>query len=551
MFGHRDRDDGLVDERHRNREHHRGQREVLRASPVLAVASAVPACAIRSPSLSRRRMPCLSRRGMIVRARPRCDRAARLCGTCGDLRRESLPSVQRRERNAALAGSTDIGGEGFTDMSASATPLGGRGGQHYRGRNGLDSIARRRDRHGDDRDGRGRGTGATDGRETARPAVAVPDDRGGRPGAVVRRPWAVLVYPLPHWPTPVTVAGTVVFVLALAAFPTLMFLGHGRGSATGPPRVGDTILGVIWVLFAWTVLGLFCGWCLAAGRRGRPDPLPDRRGRRSAGRRAGTGRLGLRRGDAGAAGPPGRGDAARGWAPGWTALRVVLLTDTHYGPIDRARWSAGWSTAVNALDADVVCHTGDIADGTAGRSGATRPPRSATSGPGWPASTSPATTSTSARPRAGSTGWRARLGAAAQPAPGGRARRRPAGAWPASTTSPPPASGLARPPRRPRRRAGRGRPRPARAAAGPPAQADRPAPSGPGSTCRSPGHTHGGQIWPFHLLVRIDQPVLHGLSRHGDRTQLYTSRGTGFWGPPFRVFAPSEITLLTLRCPTS
>jgi predicted MPP superfamily phosphohydrolase len=61
------------------------------------------------------------------------------------------------------------------------------------------------------------------------------------------------------------------------------------------------------------------------------------------------------------------------------------------------------------------------------------------------------------------------------------------------------------------------------------------------------GHTHGGQIWPFHLLVRLDQPVLSGLSRHGERTQLYTSRGTGFWGPPFRVFAPSEITLLTLR----
>jgi len=41
--------------------------------------------------------------------------------------------------------------------------------------------------------------------------------------------------------------------------------------------------------------------------------------------------------------------------------------------------------------------------------------------------------------------------------------------------------------------------------------------------------------------------VLAGLSRHGQRTQLYTSRGTGFWGPPLRVFAPSEITLLILR----
>jgi hypothetical protein len=61
------------------------------------------------------------------------------------------------------------------------------------------------------------------------------------------------------------------------------------------------------------------------------------------------------------------------------------------------------------------------------------------------------------------------------------------------------------------------------------------------------GHTHGGQIWPFHYLVRLDQPTVQGLTRHGARTQLYTSRGTGFWGPPFRVFAPSEITLLTVR----
>ncbi|HTJ37458.1 MAG TPA: metallophosphoesterase, partial [Dactylosporangium sp.] len=61
------------------------------------------------------------------------------------------------------------------------------------------------------------------------------------------------------------------------------------------------------------------------------------------------------------------------------------------------------------------------------------------------------------------------------------------------------------------------------------------------------GHTHGGQIWPFHYLVRVDQPVVQGLTRHGERTQLFTSRGTGFWGPPFRVFAPSEITLITMR----
>ncbi|WP_329238588.1 metallophosphoesterase [Streptomyces sp. NBC_01460] len=63
------------------------------------------------------------------------------------------------------------------------------------------------------------------------------------------------------------------------------------------------------------------------------------------------------------------------------------------------------------------------------------------------------------------------------------------------------------------------------------------------------GHTHGGQIWPFHYPVRLDQPALAGLSHHGARTLLHTSRGAGFWGPPFRVFALSEITLLVLRSP--
>ncbi|CAM5411120.1 hypothetical protein GCM10010329_76940 [Streptomyces spiroverticillatus] len=63
------------------------------------------------------------------------------------------------------------------------------------------------------------------------------------------------------------------------------------------------------------------------------------------------------------------------------------------------------------------------------------------------------------------------------------------------------------------------------------------------------GHTRGGQIWPFHHLVRLDQPALAGLTRHGVRTFLCASRGTGFWGLPFRVFASSEITLLVLRSP--
>jgi hypothetical protein len=60
------------------------------------------------------------------------------------------------------------------------------------------------------------------------------------------------------------------------------------------------------------------------------------------------------------------------------------------------------------------------------------------------------------------------------------------------------------------------------------------------------GHTHGGQIWPFSWIVALAQPYLAGLHRRGD-SLLYVSRGTGFWGPPMRVFAPAEITLLRLQ----
>jgi predicted MPP superfamily phosphohydrolase len=60
------------------------------------------------------------------------------------------------------------------------------------------------------------------------------------------------------------------------------------------------------------------------------------------------------------------------------------------------------------------------------------------------------------------------------------------------------------------------------------------------------GHTHGGQVWPFGLLVRLSQPFLAGLHRRGD-SQIYVSRGTGYWGPPMRLGAPAEITELLLR----
>ena len=59
------------------------------------------------------------------------------------------------------------------------------------------------------------------------------------------------------------------------------------------------------------------------------------------------------------------------------------------------------------------------------------------------------------------------------------------------------------------------------------------------------GHTHGGQFWPWNHFVRFQQPFTAGLHRWR-RMWVYTSRGTGYWGPPKRFGAPSEITLLRL-----
>jgi predicted MPP superfamily phosphohydrolase len=359
-------------------------------------------------------------------------------------------------------------------------------------------------------------------------------------------PWSVIIWPAPHWPMAVTVLGTVLFAAGLIAFPPLMVLGHGRRHDWAA-KLGDTILGVIWILFAWTVLSflLRLGLYLA----GVANPARSRIvavvvvivalgligwGNREAMRVPRVRALDVTLPRLGA---------------GLDGTRVVVLTDTHYGPIDRARWSAGVTEAVNALDPDIVCHVGDIADGTPEMRVAQSAPlgdirarlaRIYVTGNheyfseaqgwldrmtelGWEAMHNRHLTVTSGDDQlvlAGIDDITAR--SSGRPGHGADIDAALSGVDPRL-----PVLLLAHQPKQ----------------VGEAVRA--------GVDLQISGHTHGGQIWPFHLLVRTDQPVLHGLSRHGDRTQLYTSRGTGFWGPPFRVFAPSEITLLTLRSPRS
>jgi len=61
------------------------------------------------------------------------------------------------------------------------------------------------------------------------------------------------------------------------------------------------------------------------------------------------------------------------------------------------------------------------------------------------------------------------------------------------------------------------------------------------------GHVHQGQIYPFRYLTHLIYPVLSGLNAMDKGSYLYVNRGTGTWGPPMRVLAPPEITLIELR----
>jgi predicted MPP superfamily phosphohydrolase len=353
-------------------------------------------------------------------------------------------------------------------------------------------------------------------------------------------PWWTLVY-APDWPSPVTIIGTVAFAVVLVAFPVLMFNGHSRQARDWAARIGDTILGVIWVLFAWSVLSLVLRLALL----GVAEPARSRivavsvlvvvvplllwgwfeamRVPRIRAVEVTIPRLG----------------------PGLDGTTVVVLADTHYGPINRARWSASMAAAVNAVQPDIVCHAGDLADGSVDR----RREQAAPLG---------TITARLAKVYAtgnheyfgeaqawldhmASLGWECLHNQHIVVSRGGD-QLVIAGIDDATATS----SGLS----------GHG--------ANLVRALDGVAPESPillvahqprqvtmavegGVDLQVSGHTHGGQIWPFHLLVRIDQPSVAGLRRHGERTQLYTTRGAGFWGPPLRIFAPSEISVLTLR----
>ncbi len=360
-------------------------------------------------------------------------------------------------------------------------------------------------------------------------------------------PCWVLLYSGQHWPLPVTLAGTALLTLGLICMPLAMVRGHGRRQQDWAAIVGDTLLGTVWVLFTWSVLlGVFLRLALTVTGVGDGQ---DRA------RLVAWAVLGI------SSGLLAWGYAEARRVPrvrrldvelprlgaGLDGLRVALITDTHYGPLERARWSARVCETVNNLEADLVCHTGDIADGTAERRRAQAAPLGTvkatrarvyvtgnheyySEAQGWvdlmdELGWEPLRNRHLLLERGGDTLVVAGVDDVTAESSGLAGHRAHlAGALDGADPD-----------------------LPVLLLAHQPKFVDRATEAG--IDLQLSGHTHGGQIWPFHHLVRLDQPAISGLTRHGPRTLLYTSRGTGFWGPPFRIFAPSEIALLVLRSP--
>ncbi|MFD7845117.1 metallophosphoesterase [Nocardia sp. NPDC059764] len=361
------------------------------------------------------------------------------------------------------------------------------------------------------------------------------------PALLFLLPWWLLVYTTlsgaAFW------LGTAVFLLGYLALPAVMLLGHGPRQSDAAALVGDTLLGVMWVVFSWSAIGAVLRGGLAVA--GVDDPARSRIV--AAGVLAVVVVLTAYAIYSARKVPTVRTVEVEipRLAPGLDGFRLAVVTDTHFAATDRLRWSEKVVAEVNALRPDIACHAGDLADGSVARRGAQVDPLGKVEAeygrfyitgnheyfgdaPGW------------IEHMAG-LGWRPMRNEHEVITHNGDSLVIAGIDDPTGTSL-----------------AGHGPDLPAALAGADPnlpvillAHQPRQVADAVASdvALQISGHTHGGQIWPFHYLVRLEQPVVAGLSRHGERTQLYTSRGTGFWGPQLRLFAPSEITLLILRSP--
>ncbi|MFE7801498.1 metallophosphoesterase [Nocardia sp. NPDC057440] len=365
------------------------------------------------------------------------------------------------------------------------------------------------------------------------------------PAVLFLLPWWTVVEAPTGGDGPLFWLGSAVFLLGFLCLPAAMFLGHGPAQSDAASIVGDTLLGVMWVVFSWSVIGNVARVGLIVA--GVEDPQRSRI--------VAVGVLAV------AAGLTVWGivEARRvprvrtlevsipGLGRGLDGLRMVVITDTHFAALDRLRWSERVVEVVNAQQPDIACHAGDLADGSVAKRRAQVDPLGKVDAelgkfyitgnheyfgdaPGW-------------IEHMASIGWQPLHNQHETVGRGGDQLVM-------AGIDDPTGVGLeGHGPNLSAALAGVEPNTPIVLLAHQPRQVVEAAAAG--VALQISGHTHGGQIWPFHYLVRLEQPVVAGLSRHGAGTQLYTSRGTGFWGPQLRVFAPSEITVLVLRSPQS
>ncbi|MFC3454112.1 metallophosphoesterase [Amycolatopsis speibonae] len=353
-------------------------------------------------------------------------------------------------------------------------------------------------------------------------------------------PWWTIVGS-PELPSALEVLGTIVFAAAAVAVPACMILGHGPWQRDLAAKIGDLSLGLIWLLFSLSVLGNVLRLVLAVSGVDSAAGIVSGVVLAAFAALAAYGMVEARR-------VPRLKEldvVIPRLGAGLDGLRFAIITDTHFGPLNRTKWSEKVVEVVNELDADVVAHAGDLADGSVAKRAQQVAPLGkvrAKLGKFYITGNHEYFGEAQAwLDHMRDLGWEPLHNRHLPVSQGGDTLVFAGIDDPTGTASGLPGHG----PDLPAALDGVAASTPVVLLAHQPKQVKQAAEAG--IDLQISGHTHGGQIWPFHLLVRLDQPVLAGLSRHGERTQLYTSRGTGFWGPPLRVFAPSEITLLTLR----
>ncbi|WP_370465852.1 metallophosphoesterase [Nocardia sp. GTS18] len=361
------------------------------------------------------------------------------------------------------------------------------------------------------------------------------------PAVMLAVPWWALIAAPTERSGPLYRVGTAAFVAGYICLPVALILGHGPPRIDSAAIVGDVLLGVVWVLFSWSVIGLVVrGGLRMVGARGvRTSRVVALAVVVMSVVLTGYGVYEARRV------PQVRtvDVAIPGLAPGLDGLRVVVLTDTHFAALDREGWSQRVVEEVNAQRPDIVGLAGDLVDGSVDERRHQVAPLAGVRAPlgrfyitgnheylddaqSW-------------LDYMASIGWQP-LHNAHRTVERDGDRLTVAGIDdPTGADVPGHGPDLAG------ALAGTDPRLPVVLFAHQPSQVTDS--SAAGVELQISGHTHGGQIWPFHYLVRLDQPVVAGLSSHANGTQLYTSRGTGYWGPPMRVFAPSEITVLVLH----